>query len=1178
MPFSIAQAVVSPGTFVETIVDRRAASLAGVSRIPFVVGWGEEEQLISDTRIARGSSAIADTLVYQEDLSDQIDAINGNRIFTVENFPIVSGDGTGKVTVDPNDVEVLLNGSRAALIALRGSVGEIEMAQIPQTGDTLTITYYYRRSDTLLTDQDMSDQANGTATAFRVPYVPIVSGDDSGTPTTDISKVTVTVDGSAVTVSEVDGQTGVITLAAAPAAGSVVLVTYYTNRWRNTFDEVSNTITSMVRVGNVVQREDYTNTIDYVAWGNRIYWGTVAFVDAGETLPGTTPFDEEIITVTTVDDKFYLEESQDWPEASKLVYRTQEVPVSGEGVDRNIDEAGSATPGAYLNSTIKAYEGPDPITALSNPLLITKVDAENRLVTLDTNPTVPTFAFGTVTMINMALLANGDGFTIDGKDFGIARRAVVNFTLNSNAALEGETFTLDDGVNGAKVFEFVDPITNPTYDIATTSDYPVPIGTLLADTSNNIAAAIVAASGESTLFVNVSQSAPTTEVSAVLGRDTTDFFDTGAAQITINSEYSGHEPVGVDYTVREQAGSGSISDEEATAQNAVEVINAADVRVTATYALGVITVTATIQSGNVIDLAVIGASGAVGVSGATLAGAVDNYVWFTYYRSFLRDDTYTLKVTRSGPYNPPLPVDIGEYTAKDKNNNDIRSVEVYDTLVNIADPNYPGVPAFPGMVPVLHTDPENGVDEVVTVTFTSATAFTVTSSDPVAGSSGTGYVGQTYYDARTGLTFTLADPQDSTNTTVLYNYAPGDVVAFRARTIHQVSLLSDWSFPGLRVTIQSTEDVAVNNEGTIYCFNKGGSEPDVGEFYYASYYYEKPDSAYEPQIFTEREEIPDNLGPETLANPIALASGLSFDNNNQLVGVLQIKRAEGADDLTDQQYIDAINNLLTIRLPGGFRVETITPLSDSASLHASLKQHVERQSSPVFAQERRMVVAPPLGTTPAQARDYASNLTSARCQYVYSGGGGMVIEITDSLGRAIEYVSPGYYTAAAYAGLDTAARYDVAEPMTRKELVGFKRAAGSITEVEANLCANNGVLVIDDLEPIQRVRWAVTTDFRFVETREANVQKIDDYVHVQQRNALDPFIGQKNLPRQRGKVQSAVDALYSRLMALEYISSYEGAKIFVDPADPTGLVVESTYIPVLGLNFITVINYLRIDS
>ena len=71
---------------------------------------------------------------------------------------------------------------------------------------------------------------DGELTKFQVKNFPLVSGDGSGTTTTDRSALAVTFDGDPIVVLSVDGDNGIVELAQAPKPDQVVRCTYFFNR------------------------------------------------------------------------------------------------------------------------------------------------------------------------------------------------------------------------------------------------------------------------------------------------------------------------------------------------------------------------------------------------------------------------------------------------------------------------------------------------------------------------------------------------------------------------------------------------------------------------------------------------------------------------------------------------------------------------------------------------------------------------------------------------------------------------------------------------------------------------------------------------------------------------------------------------------------------------------------
>ena len=368
---------------------------------------------------------------------------------------------------------------------------------------------------------------------------PIVRGDDGGFATTDPDKVTVTVDGNEVQVEAVDGQNGVITLVSAPADGATVLATYFTNKWQNTFDELANEATSVIRVGMIPGREDFINTIDYVVDGSKIYWGTFALLTAGFTAAGTEVFGGDQIQLTTIDNRVFLEESATQPDGTVIAFLTDQVPVDGSGQGISADRRGLLDPAAAAADLVEAYEGPDPLTAFTaGRVLAIKLDALARTVYLETAPTAPIFSTGTATVAGTNAFSDTDGVEVDGQDFEVERRATADIEILLNSGLEGEYLRIADGINTVE-FEFDDD------SLVTAGRRAVTIGATVDDTATNLGAAIAAAALDGDLGVTVGVVAATVTVTTVAGRDVGDFVmpSTGitlGVDIDINGEDPGY--------------------------------------------------------------------------------------------------------------------------------------------------------------------------------------------------------------------------------------------------------------------------------------------------------------------------------------------------------------------------------------------------------------------------------------------------------------------------------------------------------------------------------------------------------------------------------------------------------------------------------------------------------------
>ena len=205
-------------------------------RIPTLIGTADEIQQVNGYELVRGSSATQDNKITGEILSP----VNGtNTIFKVQNYPIVTGSGLGIITISTTDVQVFDNGASVIVARVDGLNGLVYLALPPAMGDTVTINYFYKRTDTKITDEVLSDQVDGVTTTFYTHHLPIVDGTNAGRPTTTISNIIVKDNGAIVSdVSSLDGMNGNFTLSSPVLAGHTLTVTYYFNAWANTSDDL----------------------------------------------------------------------------------------------------------------------------------------------------------------------------------------------------------------------------------------------------------------------------------------------------------------------------------------------------------------------------------------------------------------------------------------------------------------------------------------------------------------------------------------------------------------------------------------------------------------------------------------------------------------------------------------------------------------------------------------------------------------------------------------------------------------------------------------------------------------------------------------------------------------------------------------------------------------------------
>jgi len=441
--------------------------------------------------------------------------------------------------------------------------------------------------------------------------------------------------------------------------------------------------------------------------------------------------------------------------------------------------------------------------------------------------------------------------------------------------------------------------------------------------------------------------------------------------------------------------------------------------------------------------------------------------------------------------------------------------------------------------------------------------YTVTSTSP-QGSAGTGIPGQTYTDARTGLRFSILPASTG-------SYTPtGNFTLLISPTFHVNPSVPRYSIGGLETIVSNTVGVGINDTSTLQTFNPGGVEPANGDFYFVSYRFLKQD--FSTRIFQQLKTIEANFGKTAPENRVTLAAFLAILNGAVLVGIKQVLKIPNTNQASDQSFNAAIDELAT-PLPGNVKPDILVPLATSTAVYAHLTNHCEVQSNIRNQSERIGFIGFASGTSPTSAQTVAKGLNSSRIVAFYPDSA--VVTLTDELGQSFESLVDGSFFGAAVAGAVVAPSVDVATPYTRRRIQGFTRIPRILDPVEANQTAVAGVTLLEDLEPVVRIRQGLTTNMSSILTRLPTVIQIADFVQQQSRAILDSFVGTKFLAARTNEVVVSMTGLFRSLVQAEIVSAFTGMSAAIDPDDPTILRFEAFYSPVFPLLYLVLTFNLR---
>lgn len=205
-----------PGVYTKTSYENPTRGLLEGLRLPMLIGTGSEILSQANLEVVRGSSSTVDQRVVQEDETGRavvsvslagavtLGAFDGNltRIQT-RKFPIVNGDGTGTTATRSSSVSVTINGQPIVVTTMDAAKGILTLASAPALGDEVRVTYFFKRTDTLITDT-VSEQVTADAAeiygAVGESYE-IVAGDNDTVVITvdDATQVSVTLPASGLT-------------------------------------------------------------------------------------------------------------------------------------------------------------------------------------------------------------------------------------------------------------------------------------------------------------------------------------------------------------------------------------------------------------------------------------------------------------------------------------------------------------------------------------------------------------------------------------------------------------------------------------------------------------------------------------------------------------------------------------------------------------------------------------------------------------------------------------------------------------------------------------------------------------------------------------------------------------------------------------------------------------------
>lgn len=188
-----------PNVYTRTTFDNPLQGAIDSLQIPVFIGEGNEFLTQRDLELVRGSSAQIDQRIVGEDMTGRaVVSVSVTGVVTlgdfdgtrnkvqVRNLPVVDGSGRGTTSNSRADVTVTINGLPAVVVQLDGTTGILTLAQSPNLGDVVRVSYFFNREDTLITE-NLSGQVSALdAQVYALKGILDVNAPTPGTAVLDI--------------------------------------------------------------------------------------------------------------------------------------------------------------------------------------------------------------------------------------------------------------------------------------------------------------------------------------------------------------------------------------------------------------------------------------------------------------------------------------------------------------------------------------------------------------------------------------------------------------------------------------------------------------------------------------------------------------------------------------------------------------------------------------------------------------------------------------------------------------------------------------------------------------------------------------------------------------------------------------------------------------------------------
>lgn len=324
---------------------------------------------------------------------------------------------------------------------------------------------------------------------------------------------------------------------------------------------------------------------------------------------------------------------------------------------------------------------------------------------------------------------------------------------------------------------------------------------------------------------------------------------------------------------------------------------------------------------------------------------------------------------------------------------------------------------------------------------------------------------------------------------------------------------------------------------------------------------------FEPAVFYDYDDVrstygePFNKATGQVQSELTLGAKFAFLNGAFQVICVAVDAAIPGSP-TSEEYVQALEKLEDQAL-----VSVVVPCTGLYDLHQEVLNHIQAQSANRF--ERRAILGRDGTVSSISSSQRIIGAKELKEQRVLMVSPDKFTYYSPEINNTIDL--GGQFMAASLAGQTV--RRSAAQPLTHKNIAGWRDIGVAQTEGEKNLETQSGLCVVEKTRrQLIRVRHGVTTDPTDLLTREWSIIGQQDAMTYRVRDYLENanLIGQPIYPFTLVNVKSSAEAALQSLIRDGLLVDYTGLKVRQLLTNPDVIEVSYSWLPAFPLNYIVV--------